>query len=122
MPERARPTAARHLTSTARERSSRGAVDRSQWYLDVVPGLALEPWQYDLLLAAYQGQEYGALFPQAGSRSQGDPLPAQLPEGVSCRETLPDILEWIMDEAVPAAVDRALHQRFDLMWPRKKLK
>jgi hypothetical protein len=95
-------------------------VDRSQWLLDIVPRPGAEAWQYDLLLAAYKGLDYGALFPKTGSRSLGDPLPDQLPEGVSWRGTLPEILEWVNDESVPVAVDRALDQRFFLMWGRKR--
>jgi hypothetical protein len=93
-------------------------VDRSQWYLDIAPRLGAEAWQYDLLLAAHDAQEYGVLFPQTGSRSLQDPLPVQLPEGVSWRETLPDILSWVSDEA-RAPVERALRHRHNLMWPRK---
>jgi hypothetical protein len=96
-------------------------VDRSQWFLDVAPGPGSKAWQYDLILAARQGLDYGALFPDTGSRLLGDPLPEQLPMGVSWRETLPDILQWVSGETVPALVDRARHQRFALMWPRKKM-
>ena len=96
------------------------SVDRSQWCLDVAPRPGREAWDYDLLLAAHQDQEYGALFPQNDSRSWGEPLPDQLPEGVSWRETLPDILEWVSGDAVGTAVDRACHQRGDLMWPSLK--
>ena len=45
-----------------------------------------------------------------------DRFGAQLPEGISWRENLPEILEWVNDESVPGAVDRALDQRFYLMW------
>lgn len=95
-------------------------VDRSQWYLDVAPTPGAEAWQFDLLIAAHTGQPYAEVFPVAETRSLGDPLPAQLPEGVSWRETLPDILERVRDHAVPPAVDRARHQRADLMWPPKR--
>jgi hypothetical protein len=92
-------------------------VDRSQWCLDVAPRPGREAWAYDLLLAAQtEDQECGALFPKTGSRLWGDPLPEQLPEGVSWRETLPDILEWVSGDSVETAVDRARHQRGDLMW------
>lgn len=95
-------------------------VDRSQWLLEVAPRAGADAWQYDLLLAAYKALDYAALFPRMGSRSLGDPLPEQLPEGVSWRETLPEILKWVNDESVPGAVDRALDQRFYLMWGRKR--
>lgn len=95
-------------------------VDRSQWFLDVAPRPGAEAWQYDLLLAAHEGRDYGALFPETGARSLGDPLPDQLPEGVRWLEKLPDILDWMSDEDVQPAVGRALHQRHDLMWPRKR--
>ncbi len=93
-------------------------VDRSQWLLDVAPAPGADAWQYDLLLAAQAGQDYADLFPAAGSRSLNDRLAEQLPEDVSWRHTLPAILEWVTGDDVPAAVDRALHQRHDLMWPR----
>lgn len=93
-------------------------VDRSQWCLDVAPTTGSKPWQYDLLVAAHRRLDYGDLFPDTGSRSLTDPLPNQLPEGVSWRETLPDILQWVRGEAVAESVDRAIHQRAALMWPR----
>lgn len=96
-------------------------VDRSQWLLDVAPRPSSKGWQYDLLLAARRGLEYGALFPKTGARVLGAPLPEQLPAGASWRETLPDILQWIGRDTVPATVDRARQQRFALMWPRKKM-
>jgi hypothetical protein len=96
-------------------------VDRSQWFLDVAPRPGSHPWPYDLILAARQGLDYGELFPGTGPRLLGDPLPEQLPIGVSWRETLPDILQWVDGETVTALVDRAGQQRFALMWPRKKM-
>lgn len=92
-------------------------VDKSQWYLDVAPRPGAQAWAYDLLIAAREGEEYGAVFPRTGSRSWRDPLPDQLPEGVRWRETLPGILQWLSDEVGPA-VERALRQRHALMWPR----
>lgn len=96
----------------------RVTVDRSQWMLDVAPRPGAEPWQYDLLVAALTDRPYGDAFPETGSRSQGDPLPDQLPEGVSWRETLPLILECIDGESVQEAVGRALHERNQFLWPR----
>ena len=96
-------------------------VDRSEWLLDVAPTPGSKAWQYDLLLAARRGLDYGALFPETGARLPGDPLPEQLPVGVSWRETLPDILQWVGGDSVPALVDRALRQRFALMWPDWKV-
>jgi hypothetical protein len=96
-------------------------VDRSQWLLDVAPTPGSKMWQYDLLLAARRGLDYGALFPETGARVPGDPLPEQLPAGMSWRETLPDILPWFGGDTVPALVDRALRQRFALMWPDWKM-
>ena len=105
----------------AQEAEVRITFDRSQWFLDVAPTPGSEAWQYDLLLAARRGLDYGELFPETGSRSWTDPLPDQLPEGVSWRDTLPDILLWVRGEAVAELVDRALHQRFALMWPQEKM-
>ena len=96
-------------------------VDRSQWLLDVATAPDSKAWQYDLLLAARRGLDYGALFPQTGATLLSDPLPEQLPAGVSWRETLPDILQWVGGGTVPAMVDRARQQRSALMWPRKKM-
>jgi hypothetical protein len=90
-------------------------VDRSQWMLDVAPRPGAQAWQYDVLIAAQSGQPYGEVFPETGSRSPGDPLPDQLPEGVSWRETLPGILQWVDGEGVSAAVERALRERHRLM-------
>lgn len=95
-------------------------VDRSQWFLDVAPRPGAEAWQYDLLIAARTGQPYGEVFPAAGSRSVGDPLPDKLPEGVSWRETLPGILKWVGGQGVPAAVDNALQERSRIMRPRTR--
>ncbi len=95
-------------------------VDRSQWMLDVAPRPGAEAWQYDLLIAAQKGQPYGEVFPTVGIRSAGDPLPEQLPEGVSWRETLPGILQWVTGDGVQAAVDRARNERFRLMWPHTR--
>lgn len=93
-------------------------VDRSQWMLDVAPRPGANVWQYDLLIAAQMRKPYGEAFPAAGARSIGDPLPQQLPEGVSWRETLPDILEWVACSDVQSAVDKARHERNRLMWSR----
>lgn len=95
-------------------------VDRSQWYLDVAPTPGVEAWQYDLLIAACTGEPYSEVFRPTETRSLGDPLPEQLPEGVSWRETLPEILARVRDDAIPPAVDRARRQRADLMWPPKR--
>jgi hypothetical protein len=73
-------------------------VDRSQWSLDVAAAPAAEFWQYDLLLAAQSGQGYGQRFPGVGARTSDAALPKQLPEGVSWRETLPEILRLIQGE------------------------
>lgn len=96
----------------------RVAVDRSQWLLDVAPRPGAKAWQYDLLIAARAGRPYGEVFPFTGARLAGDPLPDQLPDGVSWHDTLPDILQWVDGEDVQAAVDGALHERDRLMWPR----
>jgi len=92
-------------------------VDRSQWMLDVAPSPDAEAWQYDLLIAAQAEQHYGEVFPTVGTRSVGDPLPEQLPEGVSWRETLPGILQWVEGDDVRVAVDQARDERNRLMWP-----
>lgn len=95
-------------------------VDRSQWMLDVARGTEAPPWQYDLLIAAKSGESYERMFPVAGARSVGDSQPRQLPDGVTWRETLPGVLEWIEEEDVPETVDRALDQRFYLMFGRRR--
>jgi hypothetical protein len=95
-------------------------VDRSQWMLDIAPRPGSKAWQYDLLIAAQTGQPYGEVFPTVGARSVEDPLPAHLPEGVSWRETLPGILQWVEGDEVQVAVDRARHERDRLMWPRTR--
>jgi len=92
-------------------------VDRSQWMLDVAPRPDAEAWQYDLLIAAQAGQPYGEVFPMVGTRSVGGPLPEQLPDGVSWRETLPGILQWVESDDVRVAVDGARNERNRLMWP-----
>lgn len=96
------------------------SVDRSQWTLDVAPRPGAKAWQYDVLIAARTGQPYGEVFPETGSRSVGDPLPDKLPEGVSWRETLPGILQWVDGEGVQAAADCALHERHRMMSPRTR--
>ena len=93
-------------------------VERSQWMLDVAPRHDAEAWQYDLLIAAQAGQPYRDVFPKIGARSVGDPLPEQLPEGVSWRETLPGILRWVGGDEVRSGVDRARDERDRLMWAR----
>lgn len=93
-------------------------VDRSQWMLNVAPSPGAKAWQYDLLIAAQLGQPYGEVFPTVGSRSVGDPLPEQLPEGVSWRETLPGVLQWVKADEVETGVDHARLERDRLMWPR----
>lgn len=95
-------------------------VDRSQWILDVAPGPGTEAFQYDLLIAAHVGQPYEDVFPTVVARSVGDPLPEQLPEGVSWRETLPGILRWVRGDEVRAAVDRARKERDRMMWTRTR--
>lgn len=96
------------------------SVDRSQWFLDVAPRPGAKAWQYDLLVVARAGRPYGEVFPDPGSRSTGDPLPEQLPDGVSWHDTLPDILKYVDGQRVQAAVDGALRERDRLMWPRTR--
>ena len=100
------------------EAEVRITVDQSQWCLDVAPAPGSEAWQYDLLLAAHRGLDYGELLPGTGSRSPTGLLPKQLPEGVSWRETLPDILHWVTGGDVAELVHRTRDQRFALMWPQ----
>jgi hypothetical protein len=95
-------------------------VDRSQWSLDVAPRPGAKSWQYDLLVAARTSRPYSEVFPETGSRSVGYPLADTLPEGVSWRETLPGILQWVDGEYVQAAVDAALQERHRMMWPRTR--
>lgn len=91
-------------------------VDRSQWMLDVAARPDAETWQYDLLIAAQAGQPYGDVFPTVGARSVADPLPEQLPESLSWRETLPRVLEWVGSNDVRAGVEQARRERADLTW------
>lgn len=95
-------------------------VDRSQWMLDVAPSPGADPWQYDLLIAAHSGQEYGQRFPETGSREIGSTLPEKLPEGVSWRETLPAVARWVRENEVAERVSSAQRQRAALMWDRKR--
>lgn len=95
-------------------------VDRSQWSLDVAAASGAQLWQYDLLLAAQSSQEYGRRFPGVGARTLDAPLPKQLPEGVSWRETLPGVLQWIQASDVTESVTEAQQQRSTLMWPRNR--
>lgn len=95
-------------------------VDRSQWMLDIAPRPDAEAWQFDLLIAAQAGRPYVEVFPVPGTRSDIDPLPEQLPDGVSWRETLPGILQWVEREGVRVAVDRARDERSRLMWPHTR--
>lgn len=95
-------------------------VDRSQWSLDVAAAPAAEFWHYDLLVAAQSGQEYERRFPGVRTRASDAPLPKQLPEGVSWRETLPGILHWLQASDVTESVTEAQQQRASLMWPRNR--
>jgi hypothetical protein len=91
-------------------------VDRGQWMLDV----AVKPedeWNYEVLLVAHADQPYEVFFPRAGARAVSTSLPAQLPEGVSWRETLPAILQWVTGDDVPVAVERAREERSRLRRP-----
>jgi hypothetical protein len=94
-------------------------VDRSQWVLDVAPTPGAEPWQYDLLVAAHSGRAYGEALAVGPAASLGEARPAQLPQGVSWRESLPRILRWMKDQDVSVGVGRARQERDKLMWPRK---
>jgi hypothetical protein len=94
------------------------SVDRSQWWLDVAPTPGADAWQYDLLIAAQAGKPYAEVFPEAGlARPLHGPLPEQLPEHVSWRETLPAILPWLLAGNVTEDVTRVWGQRTDLLWP-----
>ena len=95
-------------------------VDRSQWSLDVAAASTAGFWQYDLLLAAQSSQGYGRQFPGAGARTLDGPLPKQLPEGVSWRETLPGILRWIQASDVTESITEAQQQRSTRMWSRNR--
>ena len=89
-------------------------VDRSQWSLDVALTPDAEVWQYELLIAAQIGQAYGKVLLLTDTRSVGDQLPQQLPDGVSWRETLPGILRWVQGDDVRVAVDKAREERNQL--------
>ena len=92
-------------------------IDRSQWLLDIVPYRGGDPIQYDLLVAAHQGQDYRDCFPQSGYEHP-EGLPSQLPPGVSWLHTLPQVLSWLDSESYNAlAVERARDQRYVRMWP-----
>ena len=92
-------------------------VDRSQWGLAVAPTPDAEAWSYDLLLAAHSGMDYRERFPSVERVPFTSPLAAQLPEGVSWRATLPEILVWVKRPGVDAGVEEALRQRVAQMWP-----
>lgn len=92
-------------------------VDRSQWMLEVARRHQRQAWQYDLLVVAQVGRPYGDVFPSVGDRSDGEPLPEQLPEGVCWSETLPGTLQWLQRDEVQIAVDQARGERNRLMWP-----
>jgi hypothetical protein len=94
-------------------------VDRSQWVLDVARAPGAQVWQYDLLIAASRGLPYAEAFPRCADGSVADPLPEQLPEGVSWRTTLPGVLGWLASDDPEGAVHRAKDERNRLMWPRK---
>lgn len=92
-------------------------VDRGQCYLELAPRPGAKAWQYDLLVAARDDPAHQVLIHPAGAKGWGPPFPEQLPEGVSWRETLPDILRWVQnDTTVASAVDRAERERFIRMW------
>ncbi|WP_125775458.1 hypothetical protein [Antribacter gilvus] len=95
-------------------------VDHSQWSLDVAAASAAKLWQYDLLLAAQSSQGYARRFPGVGAGTSDAPVPEQLPEGVSWRDTLPGILRWIRASDVTESVTEAQRQRSMLMWPRNR--
>ena len=97
----------------------RVTVDRSQWMLDIAAVAGSKLIQYDLAVAAHSGSTYGDRFPGTGRRSLAEPLPDQLPDGVSWRATLPEILEWVRGSDVSQAVDLAQRQRSALMWGRR---
>ncbi len=90
-------------------------VDRSQWMLDVAPQPDTEPWQYDLLVAAYAGRAYGEVFPEESPLAPGGRDADQLPDGVSWRASLPAILAWVATNGVQRLVDRARRERSKLM-------
>jgi hypothetical protein len=94
-------------------------VERSQWALDVARAPGAEAWQYDLLIAASRGLPYAEAFPRAADGSVSNPLPQQLPEGVSWATTLPGVLGWMTSGDREGAVHRAREERNRLMWPRK---
>lgn len=102
----------------AGEAEVRITVDRSQWFIDVARAPGAEAWQYDLLVAARSGQPYGERFPAIGSSPLAGALPEQLPEEVSWRQTLPEVLTWLRGPGVDESVARARHQRFAHQWPR----
>ncbi|MFI8526985.1 hypothetical protein ACIGB8_21190 [Promicromonospora sukumoe] len=96
-------------------------VDRSQWWIDIATSSAAEFWQYDLLLTAQSGQEFGQRFPETGTSILYGPLPSQLPEDVNWLETLPGVLRWIQEtDDVAELVAKAQKQRSATMWPRKR--
>ena len=105
----------------AGQAEARITVDRSQWFLDVAQAPGAKPWQYDLLIAASSGRPYGQRFPAVGtvgSWPSAPPLPRQLPDGVSWRQTLPGLLSWMQGPGVAEAVANAQRQRSALIWPR----
>jgi len=83
--------------------------------LDIALQPDTEPWQYELLVAAHAGRDFGEVFPEASLLVAGERLPDQLPAGVSWRATLPEILAWVATDGVEGLVDRARRERCKLM-------
>jgi hypothetical protein len=61
--------------------------DRDQWLLDVQCG-ELPPFDFDVIHVALHGDDQW-------SQKLPNPLPAQLPDGVSWLSELPPALEWL---------------------------
>lgn len=67
------------------------ASDRSQWII----GLALAPGEREFWLDVLDAARLGRVWEPGPVRALGDPLATQLPEGVSWREVLPEVLTWL---------------------------
>ena len=97
-------------------------LESGQWCLDVAATPGAKPIQYDLLLPAREGRDYSDYYAGYQAVARDEPgersrLPEQLPPGVSWRQTLPSVLEWITRPEVTHAVALVADQRYVLMWP-----
>jgi hypothetical protein len=92
-------------------------LDRSQWVLDVADAPGSRLVDFDLLLPSMRGIDYADWAAAAAQAAGGARLPDQLPRGVSWRQTLPLVLEWLGGPGVAGAIALASDQRYAVTWP-----